>query len=530
MMIFGILGWTLAVMQTGTFESSLRAVQSEQALYLAEAGVRWGINGYISDGNLSSADDTCAIPADWITHTLAPGQYQVCIRPPQTGETGSVVVESIGYVPTVAAYQSKRQVKIMASVGSFDKTVMAQGLFNWTGADEDDSRVTGDMICMYYEANGNHVYNEEGIDYANADRPRDVLPRTDRARLTRREVGEGIFPEIDMTFFENASDATVLGPANTSVIANVAASGADTQITVSQADFFGADAPARARRVGHALRNISRGSWKNGTWKDIKSIIDGATAVLNGTVAWLKDERVTIEPGIALDPVFNAGQHTYNITFNGTASWPVGQAVRDFSKGTWNYTDWGVISALSSVNNKTNVTISMDTSVTSKTWQAGDWIGVVRRFTSADAQSGGLLDQKNLLYIESDVLFDARSTDIDTSRTGIVVEGDAAIRGPRRIHLEKRPLLYPNLATKNGAIYSPDLPAGNNRNQRLDNRNFDDVIFSENGDILFNYVDCMAMYGRNITLSGVFNIRYDSQLTRIGGYGFGVSSYDWKEQ
>ncbi|MCU0651191.1 MAG: pilus assembly PilX N-terminal domain-containing protein [Candidatus Omnitrophica bacterium] len=537
-MLFGILGWTLAVMQSGSLESSLRTVQSEQALYLAEAGGRWGIYDYITNGVFSSADSVCNVTNDWKTHNLTPGQYQVCTRPPQTGETGTMVVESIGYVPNAAAYNAKRKVKIAASSGSFDKTVMARNLFNWSSCTKDergDSYVTGDMLCLYYEGSnslnggGNGIYNEYGIDYSNSSDNTYLLPKTNRQRAAARYVGESLFPELDMGFYENDTNATILMPSNTSKIVNVTNAGGYANITVATANFFGPSANWPSL-TGHALRDISRGTWKNGTWKDILYIVNSTAAVLNGTVDWEVGERVTRVPRIRTAPTFNAGQHRYNFTINGTLSWPTGQVIRNYSKGTWNYTDWGVISSRTSANNITNVTVQMDTSVSSGTWQLNDLIGFVRRLSHVDTNNGGLLDNKQLLYVESDVLFDVRDDEMDTDRTGIVAEGDAVIRGTDMLLLEKRPLLYPNIATKYGNIYSPDLPAGNNRNQRLDNRRFDDILFSEFGNIQFNYVDCMAMYASNITLSGVFRITYDTDLTKIGGYGFGVSSYEWKEE
>jgi hypothetical protein len=163
-------------------------------------------------------------------------------------------------------------------------------------------------------------------------------------------------------------------------------------------------------------------------------------------------------------------------------------------------------------------------------WQAGDVIGMVRRFTSADCDSGDLLDNKKkngpkVLYIESDVLFDVRDDPIDVTNVGVVVEGDSVIRGSDDISFTKWPQIYPNLATKNGRVYSPDRPSRDERG-----RNFDDIIFSQKGDIEFNYLDVKAVYGNNIKLSGTFIIRYDPDLTKIGGYAFGTSGIEWKEQ
>ncbi len=536
MLLFGILGWSFAVMQAGMFESALRGIAPDQALNLAEAGARWGINEFIMNATMSSQDSACDSAGEWITHTLEPGQYQVCTRGAQEGETGSVVVESVGYVPNVTAYQAKRKVKIMASVGSFDKSMIVRNLFNWTAADKASSYINGSMLCLSYEANGNGVYNEEGIDYANSNNTANLLPKSLRSRRgsvpPRRDIGECIFPEIDMAYYETDPKATVLAPNMTGTIANVIQSGT-TSIEMAQANFFGS---APGQWAGMALRNISRGPWKNGTWQEI-SHIAGNTAVLTGQVDWIEGERVTVEPRIGTDPVFTEIGHSrvyqYSFNFNCNLTWTVGQAIRNFSKGAWEYPAWGVITVLSHPTaTTTRVTVEMDPSVTSKTWQLDDWIGAVRRFTEDDCEwwSNGVLFNHNVTYVESDVLFDTRPGNINTRRTGVVCEGDAAIRGVNGITLEKRPLLYPNLATKYGNIYSPDRPSGSNNNQRIAKRNFDDIIFTQYGDIYFNYVDCMAMYGGNVTLEGVFQMRYDPDLTRLGGYAFGVSGMIWQEE
>ncbi len=425
----------------------------------------------------------------------------------------------------------------MLDFGSFDKTMIVRNLFNWTGADRLSSFVNGSMLCQFYEGasagyTGNGIYNEYGVDYSNdAD---DLLPRTERTRRRstppRRDVGEAVFPEIDMAFYENDRNATILEPNMTSTIDNVTQAGSNTQVTMSKTNFFGS---YPAQWAGLALRNISRGHWKSNAWKDILSA-SGSVALLNGTVDWLAGERVTVVPRIrTIDfrEIGHTDRYYYNVTVNGTLDWPVGQAVKDFSRGLWNYTDWGVINASTRANNQTRVQILMDSSVQADPgWAVGDWIGYVRRFTEADAPEwgNGLLRNHYVLYVESDALFDTRPGDIDTRRTGVVCEGDAVIKGPNRIRMEKRPLLYPNLATENGNIYS-DAPSGN-ANQRIGKRIFDDIIFTENGDIDFNYVDCQAMYGANVTLSGIFRMQYDPDLTRLGGYAFGVSGMTWLEE
>jgi hypothetical protein len=537
MMVFGVLGWTLAVMQAGNFESSLRNLQSGQALYLAEAGSKWGLYNRVVTGVTSSSDSDCLDAGDWVNHTLAPGQYQVCTRPPLANESADVVIESIGYVPGISAYKARRQVKMTAYLGSFTKSVMAKGLFDWTNTTQSTSYVAGDMMCAFYEADGFSPHNVLNVDYAGSYP--NTIPRTNRsARGALREVGAGLFPEIEMSTYEQDVNATILAFPKTSTITAVTTVDGNTrtQVTMADADFFNtimADWP------GVALRDISQGAFKSGSWKDIQRRVNATTAVVNGTVNWPVNDRLTIVPRITTNPVFNSGQHTYTFTFNANLAWVTGQAIRNLSRGTWEYSDWGVIQAINHPQpNTTAVTVLMDTSVTIPAWLINDLICPVRRFTYADADHGILDNNDNqhprLVYIKSDALLDVRDTannrDINVDRTGIVVEGDIVIRGTNGVSGTERPYAYPNLATKNGNIYSPDVPMGNRDSDKIDKRNFDDIIFTQNGDVTFRYLDSKAVYGNNITLSGLVYIRYDPDLERLGGYGFGVAGYSWNEQ
>jgi hypothetical protein len=537
MMVFGVLGWTLAVMQAGNFESSVRNLQSRQALYLAEAGAKWGLYNRVVTGDTSSSDSDCLDAGDWVNHTLGSGQYQVCTRLAAAGESGDVVIESIGYVPSSAAYKAKRQVKMMVSLGSFTKSVMAKGLFDWHNTIKSDSYVAGDMMCAFYESDGNLPHNVLNVDYAS-NYPNSI-PKTNRSdRGALREVGSGLFPEIEMSAYETDSNAIILANPKTSTITNVTTvdGNARTQVTLADSNFFNS---TMADWPGVVLRDISQGSWKIESWKDIQRRVNANTAVVNGTVNWAVNDRLTIVPKITSNPVFNSGQHTYTFTFNANLTWATGQAIRNLSGGTWEYPDWGVIQTISHPQaNTTSVTVLMDNSVTASTWQINNWICPVRRFTYADADHGLLDNNDNrnprLLYIESDAVFDVRDTtdnhDIKVDRTGVVVEGDITIRGTNGVWCTERPYAYPNLATKNGNIYSPDVPDGNRASDKIDRRNFDDIVFSQNGNVEFNYLDARAVYGNNITLSGLVRVRYDPDLERLNGYGFGVAGYSWNEQ
>jgi hypothetical protein len=543
MLVFGILGWTLAVMQAGNLGSSLRSLQDKQALYLAEAGAQWGLSDRIKSGLTSSSDTDCLDANDWVNHTLPPGQYRVCTRPALAAELADVVIESVGCVPSVNNCTSNRQIKISAYLGSFDKAVKTSGTFNWNVIDRFDRRssyVAGDMLCAYYNSDGDGVFNEWGpnSDYYVDDKI--GMPRTNReTRGARRDIGSGELPSIDMQVYEHDANATILVPGMTTTIANITLVDGDThtQINVTTPDFFGALPAYRTQWVGQGLRNIAQGSWRAGTWMDILRVPGNITAVLNGTVNWTVDDRVTIEPVIAVTPVYNTARQQYNVTVNCSVGWPAGQAIRNFGRG-WEYTDWGIINStpVALPGNVTNITIQMvnlpnNPPLAAQRWQAGQFIGMVRRFSLSDwDHEGDLLnndrqDGPKVLYIESDVLFDVRDAQIKVLNVGVVVEGDSVIRGEKNIKFTKWPQIYPNLATKNGNIYSPDKPSND-----MAGRNFDDVIFSQNGDIIFNYLDVKAVYGHNVTLTGDVMVQYDPDLEHLDGYSFGTSGVKWKEQ
>src|SRR3990167_3544378 len=147
MMLFAVLGWTLANLQSGDFEINLRNLDSERALGLAEAGAQWALNQLSQNASWrTSADTICnvTVGSDWSAQNLnaSTGQYNiyVCCRPPQATESGDAVIESIGYAPYQSSYRAMRQVKVAVSLGGLTNAVMTQpadpdvankGLLNW---------------------------------------------------------------------------------------------------------------------------------------------------------------------------------------------------------------------------------------------------------------------------------------------------------------------------------------------------------------------------------------------------------------
>ena len=122
MMVLGVLGWTLSNMQATDFQINAGGnLDSERALYLAEAGAQYALtqlslNGcWRTGGDCASVDNDCTDNPDWLSaHTVSPGQYRICCRQPVLGvEDGDAVIVSRGYVPqAVEPYRAMRQIKI----------------------------------------------------------------------------------------------------------------------------------------------------------------------------------------------------------------------------------------------------------------------------------------------------------------------------------------------------------------------------------------------------------------------------------
>jgi hypothetical protein len=192
-----------------------------------------------------------------------------------------------------------------------------------------------------------------------------------------------------------------------------------------------------------------------------------------------------------------------------------------------------VVTGASSTTLTIRVDNSVDLSNAANLWQVNDWLGEVRRYRNN-------VSNQYLWYIMADVLFDLRNRqswepgsidgNIRFRQTGLVSEGDITIKGPNEIRFSERPFAYPNLATKNGDLTSPDLPAGGSENARRGQRDFDDIVYTENGNLFFNYLDAKAAYGNNVTFDGQIRLNYDNDLTQLTGFIWGLSNIRWQEQ
>ena len=539
-MLLGGLGWSLAMIASSGFDANLRLFDSEKAMYAALAGQSWAMNMLEANGlwRTDNGDNACTQASDWVTHSLPGAQYQVCCRNSVGAEQtdGDSAVETKGYTPSVAGFLSSRQLKLVLRTGQFTKVVQARGLFDWSSVDTANSYFDGDIQAAYYDGDGNPTYNQDGSDCHSGSLP--LVPGTGgrSSNIHNRVIASDPFPIIDMTYYESraAQVGRVWGPRLTAKIVSVTA-GAHTDL-VLDSDLFSdggwASPPAAA------VRDISRGHCTVDTYRFVYQKIAANHILLDDAalpVDWQPGDRISLAPRPS-SVSYSSGNERYTITFPVPVfnSSDEGQAVRRLvygaagTIGSWEPTDWGVITDVSN-NGKTvyveNPEFGGLPAGDPRRWDSSTcWLNPARL---ADGNVTG----EQLWYIKGDLIVDVRDNAVNFNTTGVVVEGDVVIKGDHTAFFSKFPLAYPNMATKNGNIISDDLPGGGSVANRLGRRNFDDFVYSENGDVSFNYLDSKGIYGQNIYLRGAVRIAYDtSAVSTMTGFTFSLGGIKWKEQ
>lgn len=187
----------------------------------------------------------------------------------------------------------------------------------------------------------------------------------------------------------------------------------------------------------------------------------------------------------------------------------------------WNSADWRIISSRISSKKISVPNNSLD-------WAVNDIIQIGRRYTKND--TNGDLKNKTLWYIQGDVLFDVTADKIDIKKTAIIAEGDIVIKGAKEIKVSEKPDIYPSLATQIGNILSEDTPEGDNDAQRRQNRSFGSLIYTQNGEVKFNYLDAESVMGNKVTFSGEVKLKYDSKVTNVVNFTWSLAEYNWQEQ
>ncbi|MCM8800678.1 MAG: hypothetical protein NC912_01475 [Candidatus Omnitrophica bacterium] len=543
MILFAILGWTLAIMLSSSFEVNLRNLESENALYIAEAGIQWGLNQLWADPSWrTSTDDDCLDATDWITHSLFPGQYRVCCRNATSEEEGVVIISG-GFVPSQTNYRATRLVKVEVSFGTIDKAVNCRYLFDWSAMDS-GSYINGDIVVTDrpdpitgdgYEGNGSLPHNQE-VDFAVPD----TCPE-DKHFSRETSPNDNSFLKIDMAQMEqeiaDENPSRVWSPARAGKIASIQTVAGKSIITF-ESDFF--DTPYSSFD-GQRLRNTTMGSFQIGSWAEIDTggVLDRRTVRLTTVVNWNVGDNIYLLPMISSISLYggNWSTRTYQISFTCNIPMSVGNAVTNFSKGgnRWSYTNWGVITYVSSGAGATTIRVNFDNSVGSPpNWTVGEYLGEVRRF-SANANS-------QLWYLKGDLLFDARNGNANFQMSSFITEGDIGLVGQgflrfRAHNRRSANQTYPNIATENGNIFSSAhqpffdglVYAAGEINAIMNNQATGNVYFIDG-------IDGVSIYGYNITLDGLCRLTFDtcqrkgpSKWTDEDAFFPCLAGFSWRE-
>ncbi len=192
----------------------------------------------------------------------------------------------------------------------------------------------------------------------------------------------------------------------------------------------------------------------------------------------------------------------------------------------WANRNWGYIS--SRINNNVAEVTFLDGTVNmfgSDVWTTSNQVEMGRRFT-------GNINNNDIWYIKGDVVLDAITDDVNLDDTSVVSEGDIVIKGATSNTVESNIDAgdYPSLATNDGNIFSDDEPSGGSQASKRNKRQFAGLIYTQNGDVSFNYIRGTALMGENVTLKGSIDLRYDDDLLDLTGFVTSSSQIVWQEQ
>ncbi|RLF39028.1 MAG: hypothetical protein DRN12_07535 [Thermoplasmata archaeon] len=195
------------------------------------------------------------------------------------------------------------------------------------------------------------------------------------------------------------------------------------------------------------------------------------------------------------------------------------EVVRNLTHNTWNDNDWAVIVRVLS-NGRVAI---LDRNI-GDTWDS-DQIRLVKRFFQN-------MFNQNIYYVKGDVLLDLRNTNLTFWYTNIIAEQDIVIKGRYGILMTTRTFgeSWPSLATKYGDILSLQQPLGSTELRRLRRRRFGGLIYSEQGEVSFNYLWGIGVMGNDVNFDGRIRLRYVSSKLDSGGFIFEPSVIVWREE
>ncbi len=447
MVVLAVMGATILQMQSIGFSRSQGVIDSERALYLAEAGAQYAVK--------ELSEDISWRPSPPVRHYFDKGEYEIIVRDPIAGtkeENGDVVVESTGYIPSKDNYRARRTVRLILVVGNIDKVVQVRNLFDWSDAGQDIHTKINDDIAVGiegagYEGDGDDIHNELGVDYGDGVPPQ----RGDRIFIPQSSI-----PDIDMDYFRTHARKFFPNPLGsrpmTATITGIIGS---NTIEVNRANFFD-------DMEEEALKNTKIDGWGDDAWRVISSVPGG----YNGRRAQLE-------------------------------------------------------SSVSGI------------------WHVGDKVRLVKRFhESLPLIHTFLVSITRYWYIDTDVIIDARYNNVYRWYTSIVATGDIVITGDNKVSMRAHLLFpsYPLFATKDGDIISFPPQTGNDQ-IKMKKRAFYGMIYTQNGDMDFNYLYGIVGWWRgvelianNLYLRGRVQIDYSSYFVDDYGFDFKPSALYWQEK
>lgn len=190
-LILGMIGWSLAQVYSSGMDAHTRFIESEKALYAAEAGLGWGLHeasanaGWVTD----DGDNDCADDADWVNHSFSGGEYSVCCRNTTGSEpVSSKAIIARGYVPSLTGYRALREVKAIASFAG-SQVFTGGGRFNWNDTDPID--IDGSIFATAFEG------DDPDPDYSSQQGSLDSLVPGDGERT----VMDFSMPQIEIEWF-----------------------------------------------------------------------------------------------------------------------------------------------------------------------------------------------------------------------------------------------------------------------------------------------------------------------------------------
>jgi hypothetical protein len=279
MMMLALIAWSIVKFMSTDMEVNSRLLDSERALYLAEAGGEWALNRLRDAFDCDIDGDGQDIDSGTALHSLKYGQYRVDCSCDQEQCNGKITIDSKGFISSESQYRAFRNIEYVIEPGSFTNSGTVKILFDWSQM-HSGSDIDGDVKVLVNSSETDRGF--EGPD-ANTvtNQPDDYLVPGDGQRITQ----VGTYPGIDMDYFKD----TAIGYGRyvdykSEAMAHQASGGSTLRVT--KLNFF-------TGKTGEAVRNLDDGTWNNSNWAVIEKVENqGREAELDRTIGddWDKDK------------------------------------------------------------------------------------------------------------------------------------------------------------------------------------------------------------------------------------------------